>query len=362
MLVQRKDLENAVRIITSCISKKSFSQVLECCKIIFSEDGLIIKATDFETAASVCVPSVNGEDTDGTIIVNAGKLASLVGKGKKGEIQISLNDDSLILGKAKLRSSTPVEEFPEIPSPPSKGCKVYQLNDDLSQALKFVSPAMAKEAMRYALNGVYLDFKRGRLAATDGKRLHCAPLGESAVIPGAIISPRLLKKVAPDSIIIPPATKTKEAGKVVKRISHLFFSIQNGICVTRIIEGEFPEYTDLIPKSCPSRIEVERYLLLQSLKRIKQISSTDPACSLNVDGSLELIVKDEEEGIECHETVPGELKGRKATVNVNPVLLHDCITGLRTERICLYFQGPGEPMLVEDKAGWFGLIMPLNTV
>jgi DNA polymerase-3 subunit beta len=164
--------------------------------------------------------------------------------------------------------------------------------------------------------------------------------------------------VTPDSIIIPPPIKTKEAGKVVKRISHLFFSIQNGICITRIIEGDFPEYTEFIPKSCPSRIEVDRKTLLQSLKRIKHIS-TDPACHLLVDGSLELLIKDEEEGIECRETVPGELKGQKTDVNINPNILHDCLAGLVTETVLLYFQGPGKPMLVEDPRGWFGLVMPL---
>jgi hypothetical protein len=153
MLVSRKDLENAMKIIAACIPKKSYHAVLECCRIDFQEDGIVLMATDFETAASICVPSLDGEELKGSIIVHAGKLASLVGKGKKdAEIQIRLNSNKLLFGNAKIQASASADEFPEVPSPPAKGCRVYPLNPDFSQAVKFVAPAMAKDIGRHPRN------------------------------------------------------------------------------------------------------------------------------------------------------------------------------------------------------------------
>jgi DNA polymerase-3 subunit beta len=307
------------------------------------------------------VPSLSEETWENSIVVDARKLASLVGKGKnsKGQVQIGLKDGKLSVGNGKISPAAAAEDFPEMLSPPAKGSKVYLLSVDFPHAVKFVMPARTGDYVRYTLNGIYLDFRRGRIVASDGHRLHCAVLGEPAAIPGMIISPRLFKAVTPEAIVVPPPTETKEAGKVVKRITHLFFPVQNGICVTRVIDGTFPEYINHIPKKCPSRMQVERSALLQSLKTAKRASTQNLVCSMIVDGNLTLLVKDEEEGMEYVETVPGKLKGRKTIVKVNPSFLYDCVVGLRTETVHIYLQGPKKPILVEDKEGWFGLVMPL---
>jgi DNA polymerase-3 subunit beta len=364
MLVRRKDLEDAIRIIMCCIPKRAYSKVMESCMMDFCEEGITLTATDFEVGASVCVPSMNANEQQNSIVVDARNFASLVGKSKNsnGQVQISLKDDKLCVGKGKISPAAAAEDFPEMLFPPAKGSKVYLLSVDFLHAVKFAVPARTGDYGRYTLNGIYLDFRHGRLVSTDGKRLHCAVLGEPAAIPGMIISPRLFKVVAPEAIVVPPPIETKEGSEVVKRIAHLFFPVQNGICVTRVIDGIFPEYTNHIPKKCPSRMQVERSALLQSLRTAKRASAQNLVCSMIMDGNLTLLVKDEEEGMEYVETVPGKLKGRKAIVKVNPSFLYDCVSGLTTETVHLYFQGPEKPILIEDKEGWFGLVMPLAKV
>jgi DNA polymerase-3 subunit beta len=364
MLASRKELSEALKVVLNVIPKNAFRPILDCCKIEFTGDGLVLSATDLDTAVRICVPTIGGANEKGVVAIDAQTLSNVISDKAAGdELEIRTENKHVFIGKAKMRASEDVDEFPEIPSLPTKGASRYALSEGFQDAVRFVVPAMARDATRYSLNGVFLDFRRGRVVATDGKRLHTAGIGEPENITPVIIAPKIIKAIQPDSVIIPAPEKIE--GTKEKRITRIFLTFPNGVAVLRTIEGSFPDYAGLIPKKCPSRLETGRSDFLKSIRKIRQFTSVEnDACKITANGSLIISAKNEEKGVEISEEVPGELTGKEQTIGINPGFVFDVLSGMKSERVNLYFQGAGGPMLVESvengNSGFFALIMPVN--
>jgi DNA polymerase III sliding clamp (beta) subunit (PCNA family) len=185
---------------------------------------------------------------------------------------------------------------------------------------------------------------------------------EPVNITPVIIAPKIIKAIEPDSVIIPAPEKIE--GTKEKRITRVYFTFPNGLAVLRTIEGSFPDYAGLIPKKCPSRLETGRSEFLKSIRKIRQfVSVENDMCKITANGSLIISAKNEEKGVEISEEVPGELTGKEQTIGINPGFVFDVLSGMKSERVSIYFQGAGGPMLVEsvaDSGAFFALIMPVN--
>lgn len=359
--MKRKELESALKIAIRCAGLKSSVPALQCCKVEALEDGIRISATDLEVGATVCIAALSGGSSKGSALINASQLASMVSAARsEEEISVELEGGVIKVGSTRIKAPCAVEDYPEFPSMPKKGALSYIPAADFPYALRFVAPAVSKEAVRYALTGVNFDFQRGVVVGTDGKRMHVATLGEPAKITSLILPPRIFTAIQPEEFIIPPATAQEKGGE--KEIAMAFLKFSNGIAFTRTIEGKFPDYTGVIPKECPTRVEVEREPLVEGLKNMLSLASAkSPRCKLIANGTVDLLLSDKESGVESSASLECKLKGEGATTHVNPHYLYDCLAGLHGELVHLYFQKRNQAILIEDpETRWFGLVMPLE--
>ena len=361
MFVRRKELVSALKVILG-VAKGGLMPICECCKVEFSRDGIVLSATDLETSVKICVPSTISKNEKGSIVLNAKLLAAIVGDKADDEVEIHLKGGKVFIGRAKINASEDSDNFPEIPSPPKHGASIYELEASFPNAVKFVIPAMSKEASRYALCGVLLDFRRGRVVASDGMRLHTAAIGKPANITPVILNPKIFKVIAPEKVVVPEPEKI--SGSNEKRIARVYLAFPNGIAVVRTIDGKFPEYANLIPKKSPSRFETVRMEFLKCLKKVQRFVSADyDTCKITADGSLIISAKSVEKGVEITEEVPGKLNGKKQTIGINPRFVSDSLAGMKSERVNIYLRNKNSPMLMEsvsDKGSYYALIMPLS--
>ena len=360
--IKRKDLDAALKIVMKCTASKSYTvPALQCCKIDVLEDGILISATDLEIGATVCIPAMSGTSQIGTVLVNTRQLSSMISTARKEEeISLGVEGNVLRIRNARIKSAHAVEDYPKLPIMPEKGTVSYSLQEDFACALRFVVSAKSKESTRYPLIGLYFDFPRGRLVGTDGRRMHVAALGKPIKITPLILPHRIFSAVQADTLVIPDPTE-KQKGTKGESIM-VFLTFPNGIAFARTIEGTFPDYTAVVPEKCPTQIEVERELLLDGLKSLLPlVSSKAPSCRMIANGTVDLLVSNTESGAESSASAPCKIKGREATAEVNPYYLYDCLAGLQSELVHIYFQKPHQAILIEDpETQWFGLVMPLT--
>ncbi|MFZ8860031.1 MAG: DNA polymerase III subunit beta, partial [Thermocrinis sp.] len=171
LLVDRVELEDVLTKAKSATEKKSALPVLNNFKLLAEEDRLIIYATDLENFLVLNLPA--RVESTGETSVNADKLTSIIKSLSSAEVYMELEEDKLIIkgGKSqfKLVCGDP-SEFPEFPEVVCKGDIPSSL---LLKGISKVDYAISKEDTRYALQGMYVGSKEGRLhfVGSDGHRL-----------------------------------------------------------------------------------------------------------------------------------------------------------------------------------------------
>jgi DNA polymerase-3 subunit beta len=256
-----------------------------------------------------------------------------------------------IMGLAK-------EEFPKLPEfKDKKAIKIEQ--GMLRQMLSLTTFAVSLDETRYVLNGVLFKINKGALilVATDGKRL--------------AIAERKLTAVEPDlevSIIIPIKTiqelnrNLKDSGELSLVISsnQALFDLGTVAVVSRLIEGEFPDYKQVVPAASENKMKVERSQFLLAIKRAALLATPDyQAVKFEVFKNKLVISKSTPDVGEFHEELAVEYQGRELVIGFNPVYLMDLLKNLNEETIGLELTDGEKPGVIRI-SGYVYIVLPMR--
>jgi len=267
------------------------------------------------------------------------------------------------------------DEFPALPEfSDDRSFTIEQAT--LAGMLKSVSYAQSSDETRYMLNGVYFTFTEsedaegtGRLSlvATDGRRLakidHEMEVGEglsgSLILPAKTVSEltRLLDK--------------GESLKIDFNDRRVAFQIHtkdetDGFVgdiqlVSKVVEGNYPNYQQVIPKETHQRIKVERELFLQSIHRAALVA-TDKSNSVKIQISnnlMELSASSPDFG-ESHESLAIDYSGPDLQVAFNPAFLMDPLKALTKDEIFFELKDEVSPGVFKTLESFLCVIMPVR--
>jgi DNA polymerase III subunit beta len=228
--VDREEFQAALQVVCDVTKKGGLMPVLGMVKIEATEEVLTISATDLEMSYIVTIPGPSSSAT--AFLVDADMLYKEVKALKAVEdVVISVNADSVqVNGRCVLNASV-IDEFPMIETVEGTTATVKNLKHALMQAL----PAVSEDESRYILTGVCFDLKNGNLIGTDGFRLHRADV-EKKDIARFVVPKRaaaLLSKYDADTVTVSE-----------KRLSS---NLAGGTFTTRLIEGDFPDTSNIWP-------------------------------------------------------------------------------------------------------------------
>ncbi len=260
------------------------------------------------------------------------------------------------------------EEFPPLPAFADERSFVMP-QEDLVRMLKSVAYAQSTDETRYILNGVYFSFQEGKLTlvATDGRRL-------------ALISKELeFPEEYAGNLIIPAKTVTEllrllEKGRDVKiafNERQVAFEInteteKEGLAdsiylVSKIVEGSYPNYQQVIPKETHQRIKLDRELMLHSVHRAALVTS-DKSNTVRLkvcENRLELTASSPDFG-ESHETIAVDYDGPEVQVAFNPQFMMDPLKALPHDEIFLEIKDELSPGVFKTLDSFICVIMPLR--
>jgi DNA polymerase-3 subunit beta len=309
----------------------------------------------------------------GSITLPAKKFASIVKALPDREIAFELEGEVCVClssGGSRFKVlGLPASDFPKLP----------QLNFDqkieinqmqLVRMLKNISYAQSRDENRYILNGVYffVEDSKAHFIATDGRRL-------------ALISTELPECDLQESVIIPAKTiaeleRTLGVGENVQIVvtdKQVAFSIDveaekaGGICdsiyiVSKILEGKYPNYKQVIPSALDYRIRLDREQLLAVVQRVALVADEkNYSVRLKLsNNALEVFAKSSVYGEAC-ENLPIAYDGELVEIGFNPHFLTDPLKVLTNDEIYFEFKNGFSPGVIKTMDTFLYVIMPLRT-
>ena len=358
---ERDTLADAVATAQRTVASRTGAlPVLQDLRITASGDGLELVGSDLEITNRVQVPA-EVEETGVAVVPKM--LGDIVRKLEPGPVVVTVTGDEAVITAGRFSTSLrlkPAEDYPRLASNDGQGVRVDAAAFAL--ALRQVVRAASKDDLRPILTGVLLTTHAGglRLVATDSYRLAVRDLkGVSMLTEGqrVLVAAKGLSEVqrlAGDGEI-----------EVVLRDRDVVFRTSRAEVTARLIEGEFPNYEQLIPSGYPNRLIVARAALIEALDRVQIVGQNrDNAAvrhTMNATG-LELSMSAQDVG-SAQESVDAKFEGTELTVAFNPMFLHDGIDAVDTDDVVLETIDPLKPATLHaaDNGDFLYLLMPVRT-
>ena len=324
---------------------------------------LSVTASDQDLAITAVVDVGGG--SDGSVLVPGKLLSDIVKALPDGEVLLAGDGDDvrIELGKSKFAVRCYKEPEPR-PAELPGGQGVHIPAAGLASALKQVIGAASSDGTRPVLTGVLIEAKEDgtRFVATDSYRLAVRdlagasgmlPVGSSAIVPARAM--RELERLASGSgevsLLIEDRAVTFAAGQVTVS--------------SRLIEGSFPAYSQLLPKSFTGKLTVVRAELRDAVRRVRLVArdSTTPVRLGLADGSLSVGVATSDWGT-ASEEIDASYDGAETAVAFNPVYLLDGLEAAGgADDVVLSVNGAVKPATLTVPGGdeFCYLIMPVRT-
>lgn len=309
----------------------------------------------------------------GGITLPVRKLATIVRELPQSEVFVESSENN----QAKIASGGSLfkimgistEEFPPLPSFENR--HVFELTQDAVQnMLKSVSYGQSTDENRYILNGVYFNFSDDKLTlvATDGRRLALTALETDVVSDngGSLILPA--KTVAELERLLGKGEKLKIAfnDRQVAFEVAIDDESDSGLAdqlylVSKIVEGNYPNYRQVIPKETEHRVKIERELMLECVHRAALVTSDKSnSVKLKVSKNLLEISGSSSEYGESHESMAIAYDGPEVQVAFNPQFLMEPLKALTKDEVFFEFKDELSPGLFKTLDNFICVIMPLR--
>lgn len=364
--ITREHLQEGLVAVAASIPAKTTLPVLSNILVEANEDGLRLSGTDLDIAVSTTITA--SVDEEGAITLPARKLVEIVREMPSAAIKINSAGEQRVTiecGRSKFKLlGLPREEFPAFPSvsfDDSWKCSAQ----DLQKLIGHVAFAASTEESRPILNGVLWELRPEgmRMVATNGHRLARMDVpveggGEEADL---IVPPKALEQIR-------RLFDSDQEIEIAKSENHLGFRSATTQIYTRLIEGPYPNYEQVIPRENDKALTADRAALTAALRRMSIVAS-DQTHRVRVgltNGSCKLSVQTPDLG-EAQEEVTVTYDGSAMEIGFNAAYLLEVLKYLPTDEVRLTFKSPEraatcEPVGWDDPASYLTLVMPLRLV
>ena len=357
-----KKLVDSVSLSEKIVGKKESLPVLSCVVIDVSNE-IILKSTNLETALEL---KVDGNVVKKGIIAVPAHIFLQTLQSTKGEKIILEKDDENLKIQSKggetVIKAIPAEEFPTFSSPKSKN--TYNIKKEVFvNGVQSVAYASSQSMIRPELASIYMYYSDGKyiFVATDSFRL--AEKKFTAALKNEISDTLIPTKNALEIVNIIQSVDD-DAIEVVFDESQIGVSCSNIRIVSRIIDGTFPNYTEIIPKSFVSEATLLKEELLNILKKTRVFSGASQQISFHMYPKKKIFsvtARNADVG-EMSDTIEAAVSGDDIDIHFNLHYIQDCVQSLKTDSITLQFAGEGKPLVIKSVSDqhFTYLVMPLN--
>jgi len=347
------------------VTNKDTLPILSNILIEAKASGVEFTGTDLEVGIRTFLPNVSKEI--GAITVSARKISEIIRELPEHEIELTLDDNNNLSINCQKASFTlngiAKEEFPLFPE--FSEAESLEVNTEtFADMIKKTIFAVSKEDSRYTLNGVLMITTAETLTmvATDGHRL-------------AVASTTLDRAGSQDVKVVVPIKALNELSKILSNTedeqvkimleeTQIIFKVGSTVVVSRLIEGQFPDYERVIPKEFNHKIAISRDELNHVVRRVSLLAN-QKTCSIKFilkHNELEVVAKSPDSG-EAKEDIPIEYQGDFLKLGYNFRYLLDVFKCIKSDEIIFEISQPLNPAVIRPKSeteNYLYVIMPMK--
>lgn len=375
----------ALQQVQTVVSTRTTLPILSNVLLRATGDTLELTTTDLDVGIQ---RKINADIAKpGSTSLPARRLFGIFRELPAGEAEIEVDDKntaSIRCGSSFFKiMGLPAEEFPPLPKfDGGKHFKIAQSN--LRDMFRKTSYAISNDETRYVLNGAFMQFKADKLTmvATDGRRL--ALVEQDLEFPKANEVEGILPTKAVNELM--HLLGDKGEVHIVVTENQMAFEMQvaatpaataaptekgkeekpkaespNLMIVSKLIEGNYPNYRQVIPSECKERVTLERESLLTALRRAALLC-TEKSNSVKLQfakNNLSVIAKSPDVG-EARETVTINYKGKEIAVAFNPEYMMDPLRNLDSDEVHLELIDELSPGVIKVNAPFLYVLMPMR--
>ena len=357
--VFKSDLVKNIQKVQNVISSKSSLPILSNVLIEADQGNVRLTSTDLDIGISSIFSSEIEEE--GAITVPAKRFSDIIKELPDEDILINTmknNSMSIKCGKCFFKIlGLPKEDFPKLPEFKTEPDVIME-QGVLKNMLSMTYFSMSHDETRYVLNGALFLFKTNQLTivTTDGKRL-------------SLLKKELPNTVTDRSIIVPSKTiyelnrVLESEGDVQITLSEnqIRFEAQNITIISRLIEGEFPNYSQVIPKEAKEKVVLNREQFLLGVKRAALLTTQDSrAIKIDVLRNKMVISKSHPNIGEAKEEIDTTYNGNEISVGFNPGYLMDVLKVVPKDELEVEIAGPDKPVVIRIEGWCLYLLLPMQ--
>lgn len=375
---ERDSLVEVLSVAGRAVSTRtSASMALGGVRIESSGNHLAVVGTDLDLTVHVSTEAIG--IADGVCVAPAKLLADIVRSLEPGAVTVESEGEKVDIGAARSRFSLrtfPVDDFPSLPEPPKPA--TFLPAGSLAGALRQVVRAASSDDARPLLTGVLIAAEGTgvRLVATDSYRLAMRDIeGSDALVEGAqiLVPARALSELQKLPVLgmsgkdAAAGDGTADGDTPTIGLSvgeHDITFTAGGVQVsTRLLDGSYPDYRQLIPAEYPNRLHVGKDSLLDALRRVRLLvrDNTTPVRLAMRPGGVDLTVVSQEVG-DASETVDADFEGADLTIAFNPTYLIDGVEAVSGDEVLLETVDATKPATVRaaEETNFRYLLMPVR--
>ena len=371
VVLNRADLLKGISTVQSAVAAKNTMPILANVLLEARDKKLEFVATDLDMGIRCSVVAEVVEK--GSITINAKKLSDIVRELPEASVDIEIDENQkmiLVCQKSQFKvHGLPKDDFPILPE--VKKEKVFKIKGSLIQQMIHKTIfAVSTDETRYVLNGVFFQVENEKLkmVATDGHRLayiHKKLEGKGEGKTNVIIPTKTLNEL---SKVISDASKGKEEKdettvEVVTTENQIKFTVEGVEIISRLIEGQFPNYEQVIPKESDKKVEASCSELSAATKRVAILTS-EKSNSIRYQikpGKISISSKTPDMG-EAKEEIDASYKGEEISIAYNAKYVLDVLKNVGTEQVVIELTQPLSPGILKPKgdSDYLCVIMPMR--
>jgi len=356
----------ALNSVVKGVASKTTMPILEGILIQTNDDEIKLTTYDLEIGIEYTMKCEIKEQ--GSTVVNAMMFTEIIRKLPDSEINISVNENNLLIIECegslyKLATMNP-DEFPELPKIEVENSITLE-QSALKNMIRKTIFAVSSDENRPIFSGCLFEIKNNKLnvVAIDGFRLALRTINLPVAVNDfkAVIPAKTLNEV------IKIISDSFEEIKIGVSKNQALFEMENCKLVTRILDGEFLNYSSVIPENWQTRVRVNRENLLNSFERISLISSSSIEkekkypVKVSVDIGKMTISCTNQTG-DAKEDVFISTEGKYLEAGFNPKYFLDCLKAVEDEEVFVEFGSNISPCLVKsvDNTDYVYMILPIR--
>jgi len=357
----RDELVAKLGLVARAVSTRGAVQVLSGILVSVDETGLTLAATDMEVSLRTTLEAeVEGE---GAVVIPGKLFTDLARLLPDPEVTIEYRAEEGVAqvtsGSASYRLNTyAAEDFPRLPA---LEAQLHAIDREaLLETIERVARSASRDESRPVLTGILVRFEAGKLVmvATDSYRLAVkeTQLGAAAPDLEAIIPARALQELS--RLSAGSAGDTIELGV---HENHVLFGVGDAWLTSRRIDGQFPNYRQLLPESFEVELTLPRAELHDVVRRISVMAQRNSPLRLRfAEGELTVSAQTQDIG-EARETMPVPYSGEDFVIGFNAEFLRDGVDSISGDDVRVKLINPLRPAILEDIGGDYTyLIMPIR--